>query len=59
MQERVRIDEVRRAARVVVDYLIEDEEESYRQGRQDEHEGPHEVLESLRLLVRWLSEDGS
>jgi hypothetical protein len=43
----------------VVDYLIEDEEDYYRQTRQDEHEEPHEVLESLRLLDRWLSEVGS
>jgi hypothetical protein len=41
----------------VVDYLIEDEEEFHRQTSQDEHEVPHAVLESLRLLAQWLSQE--
>jgi len=56
MQDRVPLEDVRCAARVVVDYLIEDEEDYYRQNRQDEQEEPHGVLESLRLLDRWLGE---
>ena len=59
MPDRVPLEDVRRAARVVVDYLIEDEEDYYRQTGQDKHEESHEVLESLRLLDRWLSEVGS
>jgi hypothetical protein len=57
--DRVPLEDVRRAARVVIDYLIEDEEDYYRQTREGEREEPHEVLESLRLLDRWLSEVGS
>ena len=56
MQDRVPLEDVRCDARVVVDYLIEDEEDYYRQNRQDEQEKPHAVLESLRLLDRWLGE---
>ena len=56
MQDRVPLEDVQCAARVVVDYLIEDEEDYYRQNRQDEQEKPHAVLESLRLLDRWLGE---
>ena len=54
-QDRVPLEDVRRAARTVVNYLIEDEEEFYAQNRQDD-EGPHEVLACLRLLDRWLAE---
>ena len=57
MQGRVLLEDVRRAARIVVDYFIEDEEEFYWQNRQDEHEEPHAVLASLRLLDRWLAEE--
>lgn len=53
MQDRIPLQDVRRAARVVVDYLIEDEEDYYRQNRRDEDEEPHAVLASLRLLDRW------
>ena len=57
MQDRIPLQDVRRAARVVVDYLIEDEEDYYRQNRRDEDEEPHVVLASLRLLDRWLGEE--
>ena len=57
MQDRVPLEDVRCAARVVVDYLIEDEEDYYRQNREDELEKPHAVLRSLRLLDQWLSEE--
>ena len=57
MQDRIPLQDVRRAARVVVDYLIEDEEDYYRQHREDELEKPHAVLRSLRLLDQWLSEE--
>jgi hypothetical protein len=57
MPDRVPLADVHRAARIVVDYLIEDEEHYYRRNRQDEHEEPHAVLDSLRLLDQWLSEE--
>ena len=59
MQDRVPLEDVRCAARVVVDYLIEDEEDYYRQHRGRQLEKPHAVLRSLRpwLLDQWLSEE--
>jgi hypothetical protein len=59
MPDRVPLEDVRCAARVVVDCLIEDEEDYYTQHRQDEHEEPHAVLCSLRLLDRWSSEESA
>jgi len=59
MQDRVPLEDVRCAARTVVDYLIDEEEDYYRQNRQDEQEEPHAVLESLRLLDQWLSEESA
>jgi len=48
---------VRRAARIVVDYFIDDEEEFCGQNKKDEQEESHAVLAGLRLLDRWLGEE--